>query len=160
MLTGKGYRGSGLTRIGHTERWQVSGEGDYSWNEAIDKVDAGLEDPPDERVTCKLCGDYELLGWLGDLPDRLKRKSMCFTCNHWDEWFLDFAKDDNKTMFINGGRAYTICDESKGGGRWSGFGGRKFNVKFKTGRVVDSTNLWTQGEIPKRFSKQDTAELC
>jgi hypothetical protein len=34
---------------------------------------------------------------------------------------------------------------------WKGFGGRKFIILFEDGRKVITTNLWSQGEIPKSF---------
>jgi hypothetical protein len=32
-----------------------------------------------------------------------------------------------------------------------GFGGRKFKIQFFDGRIIETNNLWYQGEIPEQF---------
>ena len=41
-----------------------------------------------------------------------------------------------------------------------GFGGREFKIrKFDSDVIITTHNLWHQGEIPKKFNKQDNAQF-
>ena len=84
-----------------------------------------------------------------------------------DEFWQDrIAKDAEypEEVAIIQGHHYVIGGEKEftGFGRGvRGFSGRKFQIKFFDGRVVTTTNLWTQGRIPPKFRHQlpDNAEF-
>jgi hypothetical protein len=59
------------------------------------------------------------------------------------------------------GTHYEIGPVSGGDSRFSGFGGREFNIRFLDGREVRSSNLWCQGVIPKVWRERipDNAEF-
>lgn len=60
-----------------------------------------------------------------------------------------FAKDEPERSVRIAGKHYAIWPETDTGAR--GFGGRQFTIQFSDGRVVRTTNLWHQGEIPEQF---------
>ena len=63
----------------------------------------------------------------------------------WEEK-LDI-KDDKDVARIDG-EHYMIAPEN-----WKskGFGGAEHRIRFDDGRVVTTTNLWHQGEIPNEY---------
>ena len=64
---------------------------------------------------------------------------------------------DSSAIVIDG-KCYRIAPEHAGGFR--GFGGRKFKIKFlATGKIVETTNLWHQGEIPAELNVSNNAEF-
>lgn len=75
--------------------------------------------------------------------------SECFTAEFW----LDkLRKGDNfATVRINGNQYYIGPEDDKGGFR--GFAGRIFQIRFDDGRIVKTSNLWHNGEIPNAFRK-------
>jgi hypothetical protein len=152
MLTGCGYRGLTLERIGRSELWTVNGEGSYTWNEALAFVDTIATMPAVETLTCVSCGHRELLNWMNDKKQRLLERQLCFACDHWQDVF-----DDPSALFAPGAfwgdlklHAYTIGDEDQANG-FRGFGGNRFVLQFADGRKVVTTNLWHLGELPERM---------
>ena len=99
--------------------------------------------PEYKCVECGTEGDANK--FLRDVARSLFEQKLCFTCHHWAR-LLELA-DDPKTVRAKG-HHYRIGPE---GEPFSGFAGTKFVVKFYDGRVVTTTNLWHQGEIPERF---------
>lgn len=68
----------------------------------------------------------------------------CFTKHFWKKII------DNKDDFvIINHTSYQIGDEGRTVFR--GFNGNEFKIKFNNGNVVKTTNLWTQGDIPKKY---------
>ena len=67
-------------------------------------------------------------------------------------------KNDLNIARINGVHYY-IGEENTYGMR--GFDGAMFIIKFFDGRIVHTTNLWTQGKIPDEYIKElpDNAEF-
>jgi hypothetical protein len=86
-------------------------------------------------------------------------KGLCFHCAFWTERAT--LDQGNPNAVVADGKHYIIGDEkpSYRGGR--GFAGAHFRIFFFDGRVVDSTNLWMQGEIPEwgRAFMPDNARL-
>lgn len=79
--------------------------------------------------------------------ERLKELGLCFECNFWKEKYQNHIEDP-KHQIICEGRAYFIQKEDT---LLKGFGGSKFVIKFDDGSIVETTNLWHNGEVPKRF---------
>lgn len=93
------------------------------------------------KVKCKYCG-----GELDNTFTHLTKPDECFTCWHW-RGHLENDKDKNKGIFaIINGHHYIIGDENASK-LWRGFDGHKFIIEFFDGRVIETTNLWHQGEI-------------
>lgn len=92
--------------------------------------------------TCYVCGE-PIESNRNDLKD-----GMCGTCTFWHE-NVDLV-DDPRMVRINY-HHYYIGPKEQGGGRWSGYGGRRFDIIFNDGREVTTNNLWSQGRIPLRF---------
>lgn len=61
---------------------------------------------------------------------------------------------DPRSARING-RAFWLADESAPAPH--GFGGDHFRIRFADGRVVDTTNLYSNGDIPAELR---TGALC
>lgn len=93
-----------------------------------------------------------------------KLDGFCFTCRFWQEKVEWNSGSDRQRKPENlariAGRHYVIHPDT-GKMSWRGFGGQKFKIKFHDGRIVETTNLWHQGEIPKNFRDElpDNAEF-
>ena len=76
--------------------------------------------------------------------------NSCRTCQHWyDLWQL---KDNEQVVRVDN-HHYMISDEKVSNKRFKGFGGQVFKIQFDDGRVVETDNLWSQGEIPKHWQE-------
>lgn len=73
-------------------------------------------------------------------------EDLCFTC--WC-WLGAIDKANTPESVRVDGIHYWIGREDEKGSR--GFAGRRFIILFKDGRRMETTNLWAQGMIPKRF---------
>lgn len=83
--------------------------------------------------------------------------SECFSINYWNERILN--KNDPCSVII-AHTAYWIGDEDSKS-CFRGFGGAKFRIKFFDGRYIETTNLWYNGDIPKKYWSKlpDNAEF-
>lgn len=110
--------------------------------------------------TCTECGGHEKNNWAKSHRDKLQSTVLCFSC---DFWLGYAARVRNPSMVRVNGIHYVIGDEhlaKPGDTKWSpfmhrkemrGHGGRKFVIHFHDGRIVETTNLWCQGDIPAQF---------
>lgn len=103
------------------------------------------EDPHyKKRVRCHECGKRETLHWNALTNHQLHKARLCFDCMFWiDKINADRAVRVNHEHYMLG--------EEDATGYFRGFGGRSFRIYFFDGRVVESNNLWCQGEIPEHF---------
>jgi hypothetical protein len=86
---------------------------------------------------------------------------LCSPCFSWEFWNERLAKHrDNARSIIADGNAYML-GTATAPGRWNGYGGSWFTVRFQDGRVVETCDLWDQGIIPSEFREQlsDNATL-
>jgi len=86
-------------------------------------------------------------------------KGHCFTCNFWSNQVKLHKEEPNKRFIING-TSYSVGPEDAG--RMRGFGGCPFSIKLKdSGKVVETTNMWCQGEVSEHFRSElpDTADF-
>lgn len=107
-------------------------------------------------MKCRICGrEFDEPLFSGDCKD------ICsFECFDQDYWKRIVAEKDFY-LFIDG-VSYYLDDESATS-NFRGFGGCKFFIRMKdTGRVIVTTNLWSQGHIPDNFKDElkDNAEFC
>jgi len=74
-----------------------------------------------------------------------KHKSFCFDCGFWKECLV--LLDDPNSVRARGKQFYigSETDSDKG------YGGARFVITFKDGRVVSTTNLNMCGKIPQRW---------
>lgn len=110
-----------------------------------------------ETLICKECGKVEeYQQW--NHGDQLKKKELCFSCDFWMGYLM--KKDKPESVRVKGTH-YWIGDENSSATRFRGFGGAKWVIKFNDGRVVKSTNLWCQSDIPDHFKDRlpDNAEF-
>jgi hypothetical protein len=100
-------------------------------------------------MNCTNCGKLQESGYRGSIGELMTSKDLCFNCAFWTERVA--LDQGNPDAVVADGKHYIIGPErpSYQGGR--GFGGAHFRIHFFDGRVVDSTNLWMQGEIPASF---------
>ena len=69
----------------------------------------------------------------------------CHECSFWTKHAKVY---DSKDSVIINNTHYRMGESTA----FKGFGGRKFTILFDDGRrVVTTSNLWCQGEIPERF---------
>jgi hypothetical protein len=107
--------------------------------------------PERTNVTCKECGKHEDGTWVPEHIAKLRKRSLCFDCDYWQDYVEVAAHpiDGLRCVRTFDGIHRTIGDERARGSR--GHGGRKFVVVFIDGRRVESTNVWFQGSIPEHF---------
>lgn len=91
---------------------------------------------------CVECGGY-IKTTYGNKKSLIE-KQLCFKCELWDSRFRKMRVTD---VIING-NFYGIGNENAVGTR--GFGGKKFVIE-KDGEIIETTNLWHGGDIPKHF---------
>ena len=98
-------------------------------------------------MKCEICGKEIEKNYYGD---NILCSKECFTKHYW----LGFVarKKDKDVVRINGIH-YVIGDENSLS-CFRGFDGQRFRVYFIDGRVVETTNLWHQGQIPKEFLEE------
>jgi hypothetical protein len=97
---------------------------------------------------CKECGaEEDSSKWCNGFE--LEQRQLCISCGFWMD-FVEQVNDPNSVR-VNG-HHYWIGDEQDKGMR--GYNGKLFVLKFKDGRIVRTTNLWNQGQIPKQFKSR------
>jgi len=99
---------------------------------------------------CKFCGKHEENRWIKSHHDALLKAQLCSSCHFWHEKIEWRKQNDPKPVVVDGVH-YRIGNESASRLGSRGFSGSKFIIKFFDGRVVESTNLWCQGNIPEKF---------
>jgi len=124
--------------------------------------DYSVPDPPLAAFNCGECGErYDPNRLQARVERVLAHNRLCHSCQRWTEIWMD--REQPGRVFIEG-RSYVIADEDaepkRGPGR--GFGGARYKIAFHDGRIVVSTNLWSQGEIPAHFRERlpDNATFC
>jgi len=102
-------------------------------------------------VKCKICGKTtDVDQYVEDTKKELVDNQLCFKCNHWrmnHELDLDpKVRGEHKWAVING-HHYVIAPPANSNVMFAGFGGSKFKIKFQDGTIVETSNLWHQGDI-------------
>lgn len=104
------------------------------------------------NIKCRICGeDYDPSHSM--LEKEMEEHQMCFSCNFW----RDMLKKDSKCLphrvAIIDGSHYIIAPEDDPD-PFRGFGGDRFEILFKDGYRVITTNLWYQGEISEHWKEK------
>ena len=103
---------------------------------------------------CNSCGeeDYSTSYSQCTTKSIMDEKGFCFKCSFWEDKVIH---SPSNRAIIDG--HHYVASSGNGGG----MGGRKFKIKFNDGREIETTNLWSQGDIPKHFRDRlpDDAEF-
>lgn len=67
----------------------------------------------------------------------------------WKEKIKDFKRKNPDQVIVNGFHYYIGPENTPT--NWKGMNGDLYIVEFFDGRVVETTNLWCQGNIPERY---------
>lgn len=109
----------------------------------------GMETRP--LYICSVCYDlFEKTTLISDLGKLMVDNHLCFSCALWE---LRAQKENH--LVIDGVR-YSL-----GPGNSGGMGGRKFTIEYFDGKVIETRDLWCQGEVPEYFKDRipDTARF-
>lgn len=98
------------------------------------------------KITCKICGkEQELDEFDEKMRKVLVDNQMCFKCDHWrmnHEADIDPMERGPHKWAVIDGHHYVISNSDL-----RGFSGSKFKIKFNDGTIVETSNLWHQGDI-------------
>jgi hypothetical protein len=95
---------------------------------------------------CEFCGSE----YSRTCEDDAYIGNNCFDCSFWLKK-INLPEEDEARLVIVDGQHYRLGLNNSAPFR--GFGGRKFTVLFHDGRIVETSCLWHQGEIPEEFRK-------
>lgn len=119
-------------------------------SEAALRIGEGLQDG------CSRCGQMYETTYSADVKRVMLEKNLCFDC-----WF--WAEHIKPGGIVIAGHHYELGPEQpKQLPRMRGMGGRLFRIRMLAdGRIVETTNLWSQGEVPAHFRQRypDNAEF-
>jgi hypothetical protein len=122
--------------------------------EQASKVLTEIESGP----VCTYCGSY-----LALCLDQLDKEIMLeHTCCANCAFYVQLASRDSGYIFADGCSIYTIGKEDKSN-RFRGFGGQKWIITYPDGKVVESTNLWSNGQTCEKLAatfRQAKAKAC
>ena len=101
-------------------------------------------------MKCIICGkEIEKSGY----SHKVICSSECFSIDFWNECLDESAIIVNGECYHDGGR------KPKGYSGFMGFGGQEFTIKMNDGRIIDTNNLWYNGEVPKERGISDNAQF-
>ena len=99
-------------------------------------------------MKCIICGKEVK---RSDWSNAILCSNKCFEANFWNGCL------DDKAIIIDG-----VCYHDGGnkptGHRGSlGFGGTPYKIKMNNGEIIETNNLWHNGEVPKHRKIKDNA---
>lgn len=100
---------------------------------------------------CSICGDlFEKSTAKGEDEHRMEKDHLCFDCALWAN------RADKENPLVIDGIRYSL-----GPGNWGGMAGRRFVIEYFDGRIVETKDLWCNGEVPDYFRDRipDTARF-
>ena len=99
-------------------------------------------------MKCEICGkQIEESGY----SHKVICSSECFSVDFWDNCLDDTAIIIDGVCYHDGGM------KPKGYRGPMGFGGHLFKIKMNDGRIIETNNLWHNGEVPKERNIEDNA---
>lgn len=109
------------------------------------------------KKICKHCGAKEGEPQDGG-KDRVRfypdTEPFCFECHFWLEQFVaDLTREGDRTVIVEDGgvlKHFIVAPEDDKS-VMRGYGGHRFRILMNGAKVIETTNLWSQGEIPERF---------
>lgn len=108
------------------------------------------------KLPCKECGG--LISTNTRIKEQLVSKTICSSCNHWDE--LSKTMGDPKRVVVKG-TCYYAYDRADKNTAFLGFGGAEWKIQFHDGRYLETNNMWCQGDIADHYKDRmpDNAEF-
>lgn len=101
---------------------------------------------------CRECqGLFRTAIFGPEVAERLERERLCFPCLRWTDAVALASRSESVRI---AGRHYMIGREDAPEREPRGFLGQRFVIRFDSGKVVETTNLWSQGEIPGHFRQR------
>jgi hypothetical protein len=102
-------------------------------------------------LDCSKCGEKDFRTNFRDkIREEMLRNKLCHDCNYWHNKVK--IRNDPAVVRANG-QHYHISAPQKDP-LFCGHGGRAFTITFHDGRVVHTTNLWSQGAIPACYREE------
>jgi len=95
----------------------------------------------DKTEICPCCSNEYVM----DMSPDTYFYDCCEDCSFWLEK-LYLPEEYSNRMVIVEGVHYLLSNSSI-----KGFAGAKFKIKFFSGRLIQTNNLWRQGKIPEHF---------
>jgi hypothetical protein len=94
---------------------------------------------------CVDCGGFDRALYFRETRERLLTDQRCFDCDHFQrlvgaEWAVITPEFRHYAIGSGGGHSAS-----------RGFGGAKWAVTFDDGTVVETDDLWMQGDIPEHL---------
>lgn len=132
-----------------------TGLNSYIDPEALAKlVTEAVESPPGtdpDDYTCVECGEIHTPHqW--STGAKLAARGLCHFCAFWTDAYL---RVQSGRSIVVGGNCYSIAEEPKPGERgFFGHGGSLFRIEYPDGRIVESRNLWHNGDVPPRWRER------
>lgn len=123
----------------------------YKTKEELIEGENVLESP------CNECGGIVSLNFVN--WKTLKNFGVCIGCNFWLK-ILNTINDSNR-FIINGESYYDDGYKDIKDKHHLGFGGDYYKIRKNDGSIVETNNLWYNGEIPSIFKDRikDNAEF-
>ena len=107
------------------------------------------------NMNCKYCNEESELEHIqpaADLYPVMRDEQLCFSCAFWEVHARNHEKGDD-AIIVDGDRYHDAGNTDKRGG-FMCHGGRKFKIKMDDGRIIETNNLWHQGDIPEFFRER------
>lgn len=109
------------------------------------------------KKICKHCGGKEGEPQDGG-KDRVRfypdTEPFCFECHFWlGQFVADLTREGDRTVIVEDGgvlKHFVVAPEDDKS-VMRGYGGHRFRILMNGAKVIETTNLWSQGEIPERF---------
>lgn len=108
--------------------------------------------PQDPCVECGAEINTRDVWWR--FAEDMVKDHVCGKCSHWID---QLRLRDKYTVIVdyNGQRHHYRVKKESGKSPAPAFcrghGGQRFKIRFLDGRILETTNLWHQGEVPERF---------
>ncbi len=101
-------------------------------------------------MKCIICGkEIEKSGY----SHKVICSSECFSVDFWNETLDDTAIIVDGACYHDGGMKHN---------KYTGFlghAGRYFKIEMNDGRIIETNNLWYNGEVPKERNIEDNARF-
>ena len=102
-------------------------------------------------IHCRECMTMETNTYMASVQAQMTDRKLCYTCNFWwNRW----KKCGDMRSIIVADRAYWIGNEDSSPSHTRGFGGAPYLIHLfnvTPNKLMKSTNLWANGDIPERF---------
>jgi hypothetical protein len=111
-------------------------------------------------MICKICRKELEFNFDEETLEKMRKTRLCFGCTFWEEKVALRKINDPNAVVIKGKHYYMGKEEKQSEYELRGFGGQEFNFRFlsgkQKGKIIKTTNLWYNGEIPEQFKDKLT----